>query len=424
MKPVFLVLFLVAIGSWRAMGIPLSESEGMRLTLSGALELAESRNPDLLASRQRVEVARAGISIAAQRPNPSLGYSYPIGPADRKQKLTFDVPLETGGRRQARLTVAEDGVKEAELNWSQSKLTILNQTRNAFVELAIAKAALEQSRLDLEFYDRLVEAATRRFEAGDIAEADVIRGVFEREQSKRLLYPAENRVEAAMLTLNRLLGQPLDTKLEVIDDGRLFPTEASIDGSSWELPELPALQSLAREHRPDLALAVQQLNTARHRVELARANQSPDLSLQASLLYDPIYPAFTYQAGIQVELPWGSDRSGEVQQARSLEQEALLRHQAALVAAEQSVALAWTNFQNARRQMSHDLQVLGPKAERVLELAQKTYELGLGDITDVLLAGQSVQRQRQAFLTDVALFHRALGELELAVNMRFTGDNP
>ncbi len=403
------------------MGAP--SEEGVRLTLGQALELAESRNPDLLVVEQGIEVARDAISIAEQRPNPSLSYAFPIGPAERKQRLTFDVPLETGGRRRARVTVAEDGVKEAALSRSQARLVVLNQTRNAFVELAIAGAVLEQSRRDLEFYDRLVEAATRRFQAGDIAEADVIRGVFEKEQNQRLIYPAENRVETALLTLNRLLGQPLEMRLDVVSDGALFPTEVSIEGPEWDLPDLFTLQELARENRPDLALAVQQVETARHRVDLARANQSPDLSLQAALLYDPIYPAFTYQAGVQVEIPLGSDRSGEVRQARSREQEALLRHQATLVAAEQAVALAWTNFQNARRQVSHDLQVLQPQADRVLELAHKTYELGQGDITDVLLAGQSVQRQRQAFLADIALLHRALGELELAVNVRFTRED-
>lgn len=423
MRCLFLLIFLAANScGWQAAAQPV---EGVRLTLSQALDLAESRNPDLLVIEQGIEVARTGITIAGQRPNPSVGYAFPIGPAERKQRLNFDVPLETGGRRQARLTVAEDGVKEAELARLQTRLTVLNQARNAFVEVAIARAALAQSLVDVEFYDRLVDASTKRFEAGDIAESDVIRGDFERAQVKRFLYPAENRVKTAVVTLNRLLGQSLETPLEIVDDGLLFPTADSIEGSSWTIPDLVTLQDLARERRPDLALAVQQIETARHRLDLARANQSPDVKLQASLLYDPIYPAFTYQAGVQVELPIGSDRGGEVDQARAREREALIRHQATLSAADQAVTLAWTNFQDARRQLVHDLQVLRPQADRVLDLAQKTYELGQGDITDVLLAGQSVQRQRQTFLADVALLHRALGELELAVNTRFTeSSNP
>jgi outer membrane protein, heavy metal efflux system len=419
---VLIVLFVLGRSSLSAADVPSSET--LSLTLNQALELAENRNPDLQVSDQGIEVASTAITIAGQRPNPSLTYAFPIGPAERKQRLVFNVPIETGGRRKARLSVAEDGVKEAELGRSRDRQVILNQTRNAFVELAIAEAALQQSRRDLEFLDRLVDVATRRFDAGDVAEADVIRAVFEREQFRRTLYPAENRVEIALVNLNRLLGHSLETKLDVLDDGYLFPTEASIEGPIWQVPDLPSLQDMARERRPDLALAAQQLETARDRIGLARANQSPDLALQASLLYDPFFPAFTYQAGIQIELPWGSDRGGEVKLAKSREEEALLRQQAMLANAEQAVALALNNYQTARRQLSQDLTVLRPQAELVLNLAEKIYELGQGDITEILVAGQSVQRQRQLFLADVAQLHQALGELELAVNSKLIGEKP
>ncbi|MBX3171222.1 MAG: TolC family protein [Candidatus Eremiobacteraeota bacterium] len=111
----------------------------------------------------------------------------PIDPSERKQGLFFILLLETGGRRDARLAVAESTVEEANLTRSQTRMTVLNQTRNAFVELAMARAALER---DVEFNDRVVEAARKRFEAGEIAEADVIRAKFEREQIMRLQYPA------------------------------------------------------------------------------------------------------------------------------------------------------------------------------------------------------------------------------------------
>lgn len=416
------MMFRVITFLWVAICSLGAADVALQLTLSQALELAQNRNPELRVSDQGIEVARSAVTIAGQRPNPTLLMGVPIGPAERKQNLMFNLPLETGGRREARLNVAQGGVKEAEISRLQIRLGVLNQTRNAFVELAVARAALEQSQRDLEFYDRLVDAAKRRFEAGDVAEAEVIRAVFEREQVKRSLYPAENRVEAALLALNRLLGQPLETSIEVVDDGWLFPADMS--GSVWELPDLPTLREIARKQRPDLALTAQQRETARHQIDLALANQSPNLALQGTLLWDPVRPAFTYMVGFQVELPWGSDRGGEVEQARSRQEEALRRQEAALASADHAVVLAWTKFQAARRQLSHDLDILRPQADRVLFLAEKIYEIGQGDITEVLLVGQSVQRQRQLLLTDVAQLHQALGELELAVNAILVGGNP
>ncbi|ODT57224.1 hypothetical protein ABS71_20380 [bacterium SCN 62-11] len=396
----------------------------LQLTLPQALDLAEQANPDLRLVRQGVEVARGGVTIAGQRPNPTLGLNTPIGPAERKQQVMFLVPLETGGRRDARLAVAESTVMEANLTTRQTRLTVLNGTRNAFVELALSRATLDQSRKDVEFNDRVVTAAQHRFEAGEVAEAEVVRAKFEREQIKRLVYPAENRVEAALVTLNRLLGQPLDTPIETVDDGWLFPTVADLKGPTWNLPDLPALTEMARKQRPDLALNAQQSQTAQRQIQLALANQAPALSLQASLLYNPAMPAFTYLAGVQLELPWGSDRGGELEQAQARREEAARREQVAQATADQAVALAWKKFEAARRQLSHDLEVLKPQAERVLYLAEKIYDIGQSDITEVLLVGQSVQRQRQLLLTDFALLHQALGELELAINANLVGGKP
>ncbi|MBS2037470.1 TolC family protein [bacterium] len=394
----------------------------MRLTLPQAIELVEKSNPELRVSGQSIEVARRGVTIAGQRPlNPTVGFNTPLGPAERKQGIFFTIPLETGGRREARLAVAESGVQEANLGLSQVRMTVFNQTRNAFVELAMARASLEQSRRDLEFNDRVVAAARRRFEAGDAAEAEVIRARFEREQIARAIFPAENRVEAAQFLLNRLLGQALDTTIETVDDGWLFPTEAALKGPDWELPSLDALHEMARKQRPDLALVEQQSTTAQRQVQLALANQAPAVSLQGSLLYNPAIPAFTYLAGVQVEIPWDNDRSGEVEQARARQEEVLRRQALTLATADHGVALAYSRFQAAKRQLSHDLEVLKPQADRVLYLAEKIYQIGQGDITEVLTVGQSVQRQRQLLLSDIAQLHLALGELELAVNSTLVG---
>jgi len=392
--------------------------EPVRLTLARTLELAELRNPDLHVSNQGVEVARTGVTIAGQRPNPTLLTQSPIGPAERKQTLGLLIPLETGGRREARLAVAEAGIQEATFVQQQARLVTLNGARNAFVELALANAGLEQSHRDLEFFDRLRDAAQKRFDAGDAAQAEVIRADFEREQTRRNLFPAQNRVEAARLSLNRLLGQPLETKVEVVDEGWLFPARP------WPLPDLPALREMARQRRPDLLLAAQQVETARLRTQLALANQAPALALQSTVLWNPFFPALSYQVGVQLEIPWGSDRGGEVDQARSQEEEARRRQDALLATADHAVTLAWTNLQAASRQLTQDLEILKPQSERVLALAEKIYEIGEGDITQVLLVGQSVQRQRQLLLADFTQLHQALGQLELAVNATLVGGKP
>lgn len=393
-------------------------SQPLRLSLSEAIDLAVDQNLEVRLSRQSVEVARSSISIAEQRPNPTLNIGSPIGPAERKQRLIFTVPLETGGRRQARLQVASSGVREAEINEDLVRITVANQVRNAFIEVAISEAGVRQVETDLQFYERLVDNAKKRFESGDVAEAEIFRAEFERDQILRSRFPAKNRFRTSLLTLNRLLGLPIGTQLTLAGQEELFPDAAQLRDQRWQLPPLSSLLELAYESRPDLALSRQRLESAQRRIQLAKANRSPDVSLQGTLLWDPVYPAFTYMVGLQFELPWGSDRKGELQQAQAQELEALYRQNIAVADAELAVAGARTKLETAIEQVRHDLEILKPQSERVLHLAERIYEIGQGDISEVILAGQSVQRQRRAYLDDVALLHQAVGELELAVNTR------
>ena len=74
--------------------------------------------------------------------------------------------------------------------------------------------------------------------------------------------------------------------------------------------------------------------------------------------------------------------------------------------------------------MKHDLGVLAPLAGQVLKLSELIYELGEGDITQVLVASQSVLQQRRIYLADVLQFHIAIADLEMAVNANLIGDKP
>lgn len=422
MRNLFITLLLVKLCLGRGDCEP--RHTPVELSLRSALEIAIRQNPDFQVVDQDVEVARALVEVAQQRPNPSLGYFLPVGRAEQKQKVVFNIPLETGGRRQARIVLAEDGTKEAELRRRQAELSLKNNARKAFVELAVARLALEQAQRQIAFLDQLVKVATRRFEDGDVAEAEIIRATFEREQLRRTIYPAELRLKQAQVTLNRLLGFPLLTNLQTIDDDILFPDGPIQDSQEWLVPEVTDLIELARANRPDLMLTAQQVQSAKDRVRLAKALQSPDVSLQASLIHDPVLPSFAYQVGVQVELPWGSNRRGEVRNAEASVEVAQLQRRVALAEAERSVISAYENYLAARRQMKHDLGVLAPLAGQVLKLSELIYELGEGDITQVLVASQSVLQQRRIYLADVLQFHIAIADLEMAVNANLIGDKP
>ena len=96
------------------------------LTLPEALRRAQASNPEVIAAERNVSVVRTGVTIAGGRPNPRLAFEQPLdGTAQTKSSLRVEVPLELGGRRSARLVVAEDQVE-----YAQQQVSLLRwQTR-------------------------------------------------------------------------------------------------------------------------------------------------------------------------------------------------------------------------------------------------------------------------------------------------------
>src|SRR5262245_53616022 len=114
----------IIVFSFLAAGSPPSEDSGA-LTLDQAMALAMEANPDLVAARLGRDVAKAGVAIARQRPNPEFGFE-----AEREtphQAYSLSLPVETAGKRRHRVAVSEAAAVGAEAGIA--RLTV--QTRVA-----------------------------------------------------------------------------------------------------------------------------------------------------------------------------------------------------------------------------------------------------------------------------------------------------
>jgi len=88
------------------------------MTADGAVALALENNGEIQALRKEVEASRAIVRQAGLRPNPKLDASgaKQINGADNNQMAEVMLPLELGGRRAARIAVAQ---KELTVAWTK-----------------------------------------------------------------------------------------------------------------------------------------------------------------------------------------------------------------------------------------------------------------------------------------------------------------
>jgi outer membrane protein, heavy metal efflux system len=391
----------------------------LSLRLEEALQKAELYNPQLLAARRSIAVAESGVAVAGVSPNPRLALDIPVGLAETKRTLGLEQPIELGGKREARLALAGDQTQAAQLQLEMMRWQVRLDVRQAYAELAIAKAAQNQTERMVELNKQLVEIARKRLAAGDVAEADLIQTRFVLERARQRLEPTNNRVRQANIKLDSLLGQPTEILIEPTD-ARQFNLSIEENQKTPKalspLPELTALQQIAKNKRLDLGLARLQQRTSDDQVALARSAQVPDIALAGSFIWDPVADTTGALLGVRIDLPLFNNRQGEVNQAQANQSLAEAQRLVLEQQVDREVAVAYQDVRSSERLLQQDRAVLLPQSQQVLDLARKSYQFGQTGLTDVLVAQQSVQDQRDAYYNNVLTYQTALATLERAVN--------
>jgi cobalt-zinc-cadmium efflux system outer membrane protein len=185
---------------------------------------ALSSNAELAAARLGIERARARLTQAGLRPNPTLDFEQQQGvqntPGERVTTVGVSVPFEIGGKRGRRLDLAQAELEVAQAEVAERERRLAAEVHAAHVETLTAQRELEitegLNQLDAQTV-RVVEA---RVSEGDAAplEVNLLRVELDRLRSRRAL--VEGKLQAALLKLKTLAGIPPEDPLKNARDGR------------------------------------------------------------------------------------------------------------------------------------------------------------------------------------------------------------
>ena len=140
------------------------------VTLEQAIAKAVEAAPLLKADDAAVAAARAGRAEANVRPNPSVtveaenfvgtGSYNVLGQAEIT--ATYNQPIERGGKRAARVALADKDIDVAQASANVTRLDLAASVQRAFFDVLIAKDVLEISRFRLSTEQELQTEALRR----------------------------------------------------------------------------------------------------------------------------------------------------------------------------------------------------------------------------------------------------------------------
>jgi outer membrane protein TolC len=305
-------LALVPAGA-RATGAAPAETAGMPAPVPGLSEdsVLRALKAAALASRPELAQARAQIAGLHERPaqasvlpDPTLavgiqndGFSgIEVGKMQMSwYSIVASQTLPWPGKRGLRAQVAALDVRVADADLRRAQLTVAAEVERAYVALLLVRGQRALlARLD-SLWQKSELAARARYEAGEGAQAELLRAQLERSRLRRRSWSLDAEEAQRVAALDRVAGRPLDqpiaTNLALAD----LPDPA--------IPDVTQAVSAALAGSPELERARLAGEQADRRVDLARRERWPDVTLSAGVM--PRGGGFTtmWQAGVALNLP-------------------------------------------------------------------------------------------------------------------------
>lgn len=365
---------------------------GGELTVEELVSRALADNPDLRAARAEIEAAVGRVRQAALRPNPmlDLGGQKALGP-DNNLMIGLTVPLDRGGRKEARVAVAERELQAKRAQVHDRERRLASEVRTKAGEyfastrnLAVTDDLLRANRDAL----RLVQDRVRQGAIPPLEENLMLVEVNRLEASREI---QASRIEVTALQLKALAGMAPEAPL-------------SLRGELAGPPVAPDRTEAIRraiEMRPDVIMARADVATAGARITKEQAEarwdasvnlgyQRQDFSFMLNGLTDsgatrPIQDVFHYfGAGVTITLPVRNRNQGNIAAAEADARAADRRLQFMELMARQEVGAAFAQYEAAVRSLQIYERGVRDVARRNLEVVRRTYELGRTTLLDVI----------------------------------------
>ena len=389
------------------------------MTANEAVAYAIKNNAELEALRREVSAGEALIRQARLRPNPTVEVSGSkmINGPDNSIMIEGGLPLELGGRRGARIRIAERELEVRRLAVSERERQLAAEVRTKFGE---ALAAI----LKLKFVEDMHTAATENY---SLVAAQVDEGRrppleknMETVELNRMLVlheMSEAQAEILLLELRNLIGMPPENPLRIRGD---------FDSLIVLLPAQTSAVQQALGTRTDLAGARAVERLAAARTEQARTEGKIDADVM--LGYQRMRTGFPLSAfdetgmlmpidmraqfftfGVKLNLPVRNRNQGMVEASILEEQAAAKRREFGELTIRREVASAYVRYQRAAR--AEEIYRVGVRdqAAQNLSVVRQTFELGSKTLLDYIAElrrfieteSSFIDAQREAYLARI-----------------------
>jgi outer membrane protein TolC len=397
---------------------------GPPVSLSELLQEAVEKNPELIALRQQVDVVR-------QRPiqerflAPPMAeaqvWQWPfdsINPADTNMYMfmvTQDLPGR--GKRDLRAAVAQKSVSLAESDIVIRARDVMNQIKQAYASLYIARKAIQVHLESVELLRQIADVSQAKYTTGRISQQDVLKPVLELSRLHNDIISFDEQAQLASARLNVLLNRTPEAAIGPLVE----PREELV------LPATAELQRLALERQPELQRV--RLEVERSEAELAsvQSDYKPDFSVQGGYMLVPrMSDAWTARLAITwPKAPWSRGKiDARVAEHAAAVQTAKARIQAAENTVRLAVQEAYIRAKSAQDRADLLRTTIKPQSQHTLEVSRVAYQTDRVDFQSLIDNERVLLDVNLDYFRALSDFSQALADLERAVGAELPVGSP
>ena len=393
------------------------------ISLNELIKTALGANQELAAARLEIEKAKARLTQAGLRPNPTLEFEQSSGrlvgnSGEGEFTIGASLPIEIYGRRTARINAAQIAIEASTAEVRNRERILVANILTNYAEALAALRELENTENLLELDLQTTRFVQIRVNEGETPplELSLLQAEVERLRSRREL--AEGRLQSSLTQLKLLAGVPFDEPLLLREQI-----------SAVNLPVLPTTAEAAVEigirTRPDVLLASLEEQVATAGLRLVRAQSKPDLTVYTRYgqghsnvdLPAGVFPQrdrnLTFGAAIGI--PLFNKNQGAKAEAEIAIRQTQARREFAERVVRGEILSAFQRIEAANRAVSTLETAAIPRTAQNVETFRRVYEIGEIKITDLINEQRRLLDANRDLTEALTASYRAKADLLVAL---------
>ncbi len=428
-------------------GTKLLAQEQRTLTLEQSLQIGLQNSRQLHASLMKTKLAEAqakevgasrfaslnfGATYTRLSSVPPFEISFPplipkpitISPTvldNYNLKLSLQQPLFTGFKLQSSYDAAKLNAAASNMDYSQAEQDLFLNIKNAYWSLF--KVLQMQNVIEDEIHTvkAHLEDVQNFYKQGLATKNDVLKIQVQLSQAELQKIDANNNVKLAMLSLNNVLGLPLDTKITLADS-------VSMNDLTTENKSVDELVNEAMKNRPELKAMNLRIDASSMQITAAKGDWFPQLFVAGEYDYskpnqrlvptqDKFYGTWNVSVGVTYDLwNWGAtvDRTeqAEANYEQAKDNSKLLKDAVTL-----DVNQSYLNLEKSRQKVTVSKENV-KQAEENYRITDERFKQGLTLNSELLDAEVALTQAKTDYVQSLVDYELSVAKMDRALGIK------